>query len=132
MFEMLINPREAEKRPMNLFFVGLLYASLSLLIVDIIFLRNSVLSKYSSLLIVTFTTMFSIPFMYYIIRYEEVKEVINGRKKTLFKEHAKAIVPLLYLFFGLIIAFSFWYSILKDPNLLKNWKKKSPTIMCDT
>ena len=75
MFEMLVNPREAEKHPINLFFVGLLYASLSLLIVDLIFLRNSVFSKYSSLLIVTFTTMFSIPFMYYIIRYEEKKDM---------------------------------------------------------
>jgi len=112
MFEMLINPREAEKRPMNLFFVGLLYASLSLLLVDWIFLRDAVLSKYAPLLVVTFTTMFSIPFMYYIIRFEEIKEILNGRRRTLFKEHARAIIPLLYLFLGFIVAFSFWYIVL--------------------
>lgn len=118
---MLVNPKEAEKHPVNLFFVGLLYASLAMLIVDLIFLRDSVLSKYSSLLIVTFTTMFSIPFMYYIIRYEEVKEVINGRKKTLFREHAKAIVPLLYLFLGMIIAFAFWYIVLPQELVIANF-----------
>ncbi|MBI5148119.1 stage II sporulation protein M [Candidatus Pacearchaeota archaeon] len=121
MFEMLINPREAERRPTNLFFVGLLYASLSLFLVDWIFLRDSVLSKYSSLLVVMFTTIFSLPFMYYIIRFAEIKEVLHGKGRTLFKEHGKAILPLLFLFFGFIVAFSFWYIVLPNEIVSANF-----------
>jgi len=53
-----MNPRKAERSPWELFFIGLLYASLSVLIVDWIFLKDTVLSQYTSMLIVTFTVMF--------------------------------------------------------------------------
>ena len=73
MFEMLINPRKAERRPWEMFFVGAFYASISILLVTWIFSQDAVLSNYSGILVVTFTVMFSIPFMYYMIKMEEEK-----------------------------------------------------------
>ena len=62
---MFWNPRKAERRPWEMFFVGLLYGSLSLLIVRWIFSQDPVLSKYSGLMIVLFAVMFTMPFMYF-------------------------------------------------------------------
>ena len=70
MFEMILNPRRSERRPWEMLFVGLVYASLSVLIVDFVFSSDIVLAKFSGILIVTFTVMFSIPFFYYMIKIE--------------------------------------------------------------
>src|SRR3989338_4967898 len=112
MLEMLINPRKAERKPWELFFIGLLYASLSILLVNWVFAKDAVLSKYSGILVVTFTVMFSIPFIFYTIKLEEKRSInVDGTFKLL-KEHRRAIYAFLFLFLGFVIAFSFWYSIL--------------------
>ena len=112
MLEMLMNPMKAERRPWELFFVGAFYASISILLVNWIFAQDAVLSKSSGILVVTFTVMFSIPFMYYIIKLEEKKITNTIGTFALLAEHKKAIYAFLWLFFGFIIAFSFWYAIL--------------------
>jgi|SRR3989344_642177 len=109
MLEMLINPRKAERKPWELFFVGLFYAFLSLLLVKWIFSQDSVLSKYSPILVVTFTVMFSMPFVYYTMKLEE-RKVSEGRGTiALLKEHEKAIKVFLWLFLGFVVALSIWY-----------------------
>ncbi len=116
MFEMLLSPKKAERRPWELFFVGVFYASISLLLVHWMFSSDAVLSRYSGLLVVTFTVMFSLPFMYFIIRYEERKVTLNKSMKTLLGEHRLAIYAFLWLFLGFVIAFSFWYVALPSSN----------------
>lgn len=111
MLEMLINPKKAERKPWELFFVGAFYAALSILLVNWIFARDPVLSKYSGILIVTFTVMFSIPFVYYTIRFEETKITPNSGTFSLLKEHKKAIMAFLWLFLGFVVAFSICYSL---------------------
>jgi len=62
--------------------------------------------------------MFSLPFMYYIIKREEKEdEEIEGLLHV-WRAHRKAIFSLMWLFLGFVIAFSFWHIILQDPNLL--------------
>jgi len=117
-----MNPKKAERSPWELFFIGLLYASLSVLIVDWIFLKDTVLSQYTSMLIVTFTVMFSIPFFYFLIRFEEKKDAEIGEERILMKEHGKAIAALVYLFLGFIIAFSFWYMAMPKNVTAQNFK----------
>jgi uncharacterized membrane protein SpoIIM required for sporulation len=112
MFEMLINPRKAERRPWELFFVGIFYASLSILLVNWIFARDAVLAKYSGILVVTFTVMFSMPFIYYTIRFEEKKITLGTGSFKLLKEHRKALYAFMWLFLGFVVALSFWYIIL--------------------
>jgi len=112
MLEMLLSPRKAERHPIELFFVGAFYASLSILLVDWIFSQDAVLSKYSGILVVTFTVMFSIPFLYYTIKLEERKITLEKGMIALLKEHRRAIYALLWLFMGFVLAFSVWYIFL--------------------
>ncbi len=109
MLEMLINPRKAERRPWELFFVGAFYASLSLLLVNFIFAKDAVLSQYSGILLVTFTVMFSMPFVYYTIKLEERKINQSSGSIALLKEHKRALEVFLWLFLGFVVGFSFWY-----------------------
>ena len=119
MLEMLINPRKAERHPWELFFVGIFYASISLLLVHLIFSKDPVLSQYSGMLVVMFTVMFSMPFVYYTIKLEEKK--ISPRQGTfsLLKEHRKAISVFMWLFLGFVVAFSFWYVALSSQESFK-------------
>ena len=112
MLEMILSPRKAERETWEMFFVGMFYATLSILLVNWIFAGDAVLSKYSGILVVTFTVMFSMPFVYYSIKYEEEKDLkYNGAFKMLW-EHSRAIYSFLWLFLGFIVAFSFWYVML--------------------
>lgn len=122
MLEMIVNPKKAERKPWEMFFVGFVYAALSVFLVDWIFLRDPVLSEYSSIFIVTFTVMFSIPFMYYIIRLEEKKDIEIRRETSLLGEHGKAVYALMYLFFGFIVAFSVLYILLPPSITAQNFK----------
>jgi len=74
MLESLINPRRLEKGEWKMFFIGLVYASLSLLLVKLFFAKDVVLSEYSGIIVVTFCVMFSLPFMYYLIKSEEEQD----------------------------------------------------------
>ena len=112
MLEMLLSPAKAEREPWTMFFVGLVYASLAILLVNWIFSGDAVLAKYSGILVVTFTVMFSLPFMYYIIKNEEEKSIEYEGTLRILKEHSKALMALMWLFIGFIVAFSFWYVIL--------------------
>lgn len=109
MLEMLINPKKAERHPWEMFFVGAFYSFLSLILVSWIFAKDAVLSQYSGILVVTFTVMFSIPFIYYTLKLEERK--INPKTGTfaLLKEHKMALIAFLWLFIGYVVAFSAGY-----------------------
>jgi len=119
MLEMLISPKKAERRPWELFFVGMFYASLSILLVNWIFAKDVVLSQYSGILVVTFSVMFSLPFMYYIIKLEEEKATQSLGTFKLLKEHNKALMAFMWLFLGFVVAFSFWYAILPTTSSFK-------------
>ena len=114
MIEMLMKPKRAERRPWEMFFVGIFYASVSLLLVTYVFGKDSILKEGSGLLMVTFTVMACLPFMYYIIKLEEGKDVEINDSGKLIKEHAKAIHAMMWMFLGFVVAFSFWYMVLPD------------------
>jgi len=116
MLEMLVNPAKAEKRPWEMFFVGAFYATMSLILTKWIFSGDPVLSKYTGILVVTFCVMFSIPFMYFAIKNEEEKDLEVVGFYNLLKEHSKALTYFMFLFFGFIVAFSFWYISFSDGN----------------
>ncbi|MBT4376329.1 hypothetical protein HOD29_03060 [archaeon] len=118
MLESLVNPKRVEKGPWKMFFIGLLYASLSLLLVQLFFSSDPVLSKFSGILVVTFCVMFSIPFMYYMIKQEEKEDEEVVSFIGVWKIHKDAIYGFLWLFLGFVIAFSFWFLVLQDTNLL--------------
>jgi uncharacterized membrane protein SpoIIM required for sporulation len=118
MLESLINPKRGEKGPWKMFFIGLIYASLSLLLVHLFFSNDTNLSKASGVLVVLFCIMFSFPFMYYIIKKEERDDEEVEGVFSVWQAHKDAIYAFMWLFFGFVIAFSFWNIVLQDSNLL--------------
>jgi len=113
----MINPKRAEKGPWKMLFIGLVYGSLSLLLVHLFFSGDVVLSKYSGMIVITFSVMFSLPFMYYTIKQEEKKDEYAEGFFGVWKAHKNAIYSFMWLFLGFVIAFSFWHIILQDSNL---------------
>jgi uncharacterized membrane protein SpoIIM required for sporulation len=112
MIEMLMKPKRANRRPWELFFVGLFYASVSILLVTFIFGKDTVLREGSGLLVVILTVICCMPFFYYVIKLQEGKDIEITDSGKLMREHTRAIIALMWLFFGLIIAFSFWYLVI--------------------
>ena len=115
MLEAMINPKEAEKGPWKMFFVGLLYASLSIFLVKWLFMSDPVLSEFAGMIIITFCVMFSLPFMYYIIKVEEKEDEHADGFLAVWRMHSDAIFALMWLFLGFLVAFSFWAIILQEP-----------------
>ncbi|UCD20860.1 MAG: stage II sporulation protein M [archaeon] len=109
MLETLINPKKAERKPWEMFFVGFVYAAIAILLANFLFLNNVALKPYTSLFVLIFTVMFSLPFMYYIIKLEEKKEEKMSSERGILKEHGKAIMALVFLFIGFVAAFSVIY-----------------------
>jgi uncharacterized membrane protein SpoIIM required for sporulation len=118
MLEAIIRPKSAEKNPWKMFFVGLVYASLSLLLVHWFFEGDRVLSQASGMIVIAFCVMFSLPFMYYMIRREEKQDEEIEGFLSVWKVHSDAIFAFMFLFLGFVIAFSFWNIVLQNPNLL--------------
>ena len=112
MLEMLINPKKAERKPWEMFFIGIFYTSISIILVNWIFSQDTVLVKHSGILTVTFTVMFSIPFMYFILKLEETKAGERIGAWGRIKHHRKALWAFLWLFMGFVIGYAFWYILL--------------------
>ena len=117
MLEMIINPKNTDGGEWKMFFVGLIYASLSLLLVKWFFAGDAVLSKFSGMIVVTFCVMFSLPYIYYIIKREEVEDEEVEGFFSVWRTHKDAIYAFMWLFFGFIVAFSMLNVFLQDPNL---------------
>lgn len=118
MLESMINPKRMEKGPWKMLFVGLLYGSLSLLLVHWFFSPDPSLSGASGMMVVLFCIMFTLPFMFFIIKTEEKEDEYIEGLVHVWKAHKDAIYALMWLFLGFIIAFSFWNIVLQDANLL--------------
>ncbi len=114
MIELLMKPKRAERRPWEMFFVGLFWASVSFLLVMFVFGKDSILKEGSGLLVVIFTMICCLPFIYYIIKLEEGKDVAISDSGRLIKEHSKAVYALIWMFLGFVVAFSFFYIIFPD------------------
>lgn len=118
MIETLLNLRDTDKGAWKMFFVGLAFASLSILLVHWFFSHDFVLSEYSGMIVVTFCVMFSLPFMYFLIKKETIEDEHVEGFFVVWKIHKDAIYAFMWLFLGFIVAFSFWFIILQNPKLL--------------
>ena len=111
---MIMKPKRAERRPWEMFFVGLFYASISLLLVTGVFAKDTVLKDASGILVVLFTVICCLPFVYYIIKLEEGKDIEISDSGKLIKEHSKALSALMWLFLGFVVALAFWHIVMPD------------------
>ena len=117
MLESIVNPERTEKGPFKMFFVGAVYASLSILFVKFLFSQVPVFYQSAGLLVVSFSVFFIFPFMYFlIVREEKIDEQIEGFA-SVWEFHKDAIYAFMWLFLGFLVAFSFWHITLNDANL---------------
>ena len=118
MLEDIIHPKRTQKGPWKMFFIGLIYASLSLVLVHWFFSNDPDLSKASGMMVVLFSIMFSLPYMYFIIKKEEKEDETVDGFKGVWNAHKDALYAFMWLFLGFVIAFSFWHIVFQDGNLL--------------
>lgn len=114
MIELLFRPNNVERKPWHMFFIGLLYSIVSIALVSLVFANDTILADFGGILVVTFTVICSMPFMYYLIKLEEGKDVEITKSGKLLKEHSKAITAMMWLFMGLVIGFSLGYILLPN------------------
>lgn len=117
MLESMINPKRLVKGPWKMFFIGVIYASLSLILVNWFFAKDVVLSQYAGMIVITFCVMFSIPFMFFIIRTEEEEDERVFGFFSVWNVHKDAIYSFMWLFLGFVVAFSFWFIVLQNSTL---------------
>ena len=111
MLELLINPKKAERKPWEMFFIGLVYGLLSIILAYALFGKNPVLINYMSVFVIVFAVIFSMPFVYFTIKLEERKDYEIDSEWHLLREHGKAIMVFLWLFVGFVVAFSIGYML---------------------
>ena len=104
--ESLITPLKAEHKPLRMFWLGALYATIG------IFLSVWIFKAYSSLVMVFLTVTACIPLLFRTEKYEEKRDTEIKTEKGILKEHARVINFLMFLFLGFLIAYSFWYIVL--------------------
>jgi uncharacterized membrane protein SpoIIM required for sporulation len=120
--ESLINPFKAEKKPWEMFFFGFFYCSIA------IFLALWVFQTYASLVMVFLTVLATTPLMYYTIKVEEKKDLTMIKESLLLKEHSKALLFFIMLFFGITIAVVLWYMLLPSDTVTNLFNIQQKTI----
>ena len=120
--ESLLNPLSAEKRPWEMFFIGFAYSSVAILLSLWIFRDQT------SLIMVFLTVMAAIPIVYATMKVEEEKDMVIKEERELIKEHNKAIVFLMFMFWGITLSFVAWYVFLPLESLNVVFDKQTTTI----
>lgn len=103
---LLINPINAEKRPWQMFFLGILFSSLAIVLSFIVF------KSHASLVMIFLSVLLSFPIIYNTVRLEEYKDETGTSEKTLLKEHSKALEVFMFLFVGFLISYTLWFMFL--------------------
>jgi len=120
--ESLISPWKMENRPAKMIILGFLYCSIAL------FLSLWVFRTHASLIMVFLATLAAVPLMYSTIKIEEEKDLTEAPEKKLLKEHSKALTAFMYLFLGMTLAFTLWYTVLPSDTVGSAFKSQTETI----
>ncbi len=122
--EMLINPRKAERSPWEMFFIGMVYSSVS------IFLGWYIFKQYVGIVMVFLTTLACTYLIQGTLRREERKDILIPHELALLKEHGKALSYFMFLFLGFVVAFSLWYIFLPHSFTSQIFAVQEDTIRC--
>jgi uncharacterized membrane protein SpoIIM required for sporulation len=111
--EALITARLAEKKPWQLFFIGVFYSTIAM------FLSLWIFKEHASLVMVFLTVLASVPLIYSAVKLEEKKEGPDDRVVDDLKQHWKALYFFITLFLGFMVSFTAWYVFL-PPDLVES------------
>ncbi len=101
--ELLINPKNAERQPWEMFFLGMIYTSIAILLSMWIFDENI------GLVMVFFTAISCTYLIQRTLRLEHNKDLKIKKEMDLLREHSKALSFFMFLFLGFTVSFSLWY-----------------------
>jgi len=110
--ESLIPVRVAEKKPIEMVPLAFLYATIAM------FIGLWIFPNHASLTLVFFTVMACLPLMLQIIRFEE-STVLSKKLQKDDMHHKRALPFFIFLFLGMVLAFSLWFVILPQ-SLVQN------------
>jgi uncharacterized membrane protein SpoIIM required for sporulation len=119
--EWIINPTRAEKQPYVLFFMGVLYSSLAIILSQWIFYNEA------SLVMIFLTVLATVPLIYNTLKLEEKKDTIIRKEVVLLKEHGKALTYFMFLFFGFTVSFALWYVFLPSASVQNLFNTQTQT-----
>ena len=102
MFKSLIYPKKAERRNLEIFFLGFVYASAS------IFISYWIFHDYSSIAMVFLCVLPVIYVLQGILKSEESIEQISEDEEWILRKHLKKLFFMFFLFLGFVFAFSIW------------------------
>ncbi len=105
MLRLIFNPKKAERHPLEVFFLAIVYSSFSILFAIWIF------PNYASIAMI-FLTVFSCLYLIQRATNIEEKKEISRPEKSLLKEHSKLISLLFFLFLGFTVSFTLWSFLL--------------------
>ncbi len=122
-FELLINPKEAESKPIEMFFYGLLITTVSM------FAAHYIFPSSSSVIFLFLITIAAFPTISAILRDdEEIDEETDRIDLGFFAHYEKTIMVYAYLFLGVLIGVSFWYTVLPESYTTSLFSQQVSTI----
>ncbi len=121
--ESLMSANKAEKQPWEVFFLGVLYASIGAFLGLFLFGTAE-----ASLVMVFLTVLASTVLMYTTLRVEEEEDEEEASEVKLLRHHAKAITFFIFLFLGFVVAFSLWFLFLPETASTKLFSSQMATI----
>lgn len=101
-----IKPSWMERKPMNVFWIGFIYSVLGIALAWLVF------GDYASISGIFLTTMPLVVIMYRLLKFEEKKDLRIRSERSLIKEHGKALSMFIFMFLGMVIAYSLLFTIL--------------------
>ena len=102
-FESLIGVKFAERKPLHVFLLGLVYATVA------VFLSLWIFRTEASLVMVFLTVMASIPLVYATLKYEAKRDLVIKDEARILKGHMYGLRLFIFLFLGYVTALVFWY-----------------------
>ena len=107
MLESLLNPLKAERRPWEMFFIGLVYGSIALLLSYFIFGEDA------SLITIFLCVMAVSQMLYGAISLEESKGILYSGQ-SIFQKHGPVLQFYVFLFLGFLASFTLWGTFLPE------------------
>ncbi len=104
--ESLITSKEAERSPGELFWYGILYSSVAIILGLWIFRDQA------SLVMVFLTVLAVIPLIFSTMKREERKTEVDHSESHLLKSHGRVLWYFMALFLGMVVSFAVWYVFL--------------------
>ncbi len=120
--ELLIGPKKAERKPWDVFFLGMLYSSVAMFLSVVIF------KEQASIIMVLLTVIASLPLVHRTFSREEKMDDKIETEKGRLRQHWHALKFLTLMFLGFVVAFSLWYVFLPDEMVQTSFDSQIQTI----